>query len=137
VDDNEVNRLVCASFLQRLGCTFEEAKDGEEAAALALAKPFDLILMDCEMPRLDGYESTVRIRDAETAGAKRRRLPIVALTASALAADRERALRAGMDDYLAKPFSLVDLHRVLKPFLAAALSVAPPAPDAHPATLER
>jgi signal transduction histidine kinase/ActR/RegA family two-component response regulator len=121
VDDNEVNRLVCASFLQRLGCTFEEATDGEAALALALAKSFDLVLMDCEMPRLDGYEATMRIRAAETA----RRLPIVALTASALAADRERALRAGMDEYLAKPFSLVDLHGVLKPFLDPAHPASP------------
>lgn len=134
-DDNEVNRLVCASFLQTLGCTFEEAKDGEEAARLALAKPFDLVLMDCEMPRLDGYEATATIRSGEPSGASSRHLPIVALTASALAADRERALRAGMDDYLAKPFSLVDLHRMLKPFLTPAPPVPPlpSPPSAAPA----
>jgi signal transduction histidine kinase/ActR/RegA family two-component response regulator len=133
VDDNEVNRLVGATFLKQLGCTVEEATDGEEAARLALSRTFDLILMDCEMPLLDGYEATRRIRRAESERGDGRHIPIVALTASALTADRERALAAGMDDYLAKPFRLIDLHSVMKPFLKS----APPTDQATRASTSR
>lgn len=116
VDDNALNRTVCASFLARLGCTFVEAVDGAEAVRVALSGGFDAILMDCEMPQVDGYEATRRIRATERdTGA--RATPIIAVTASALPEDRERALSCGMTDYLSKPFSALDLYNALRPHL--------------------
>ena len=119
VDDNIVNRAVSGMFLSRLGCTREEAEDGRQALGLLKEKAFDLVLMDCEMPGLDGYAACAEIRRMEGVEGKERPLPIIALTASALVADRQRALAAGMNDYLSKPFSLEDLHGVLSPWLQA------------------
>ncbi len=116
VDDIAVNRLIGAEFLRVLGCTIEEAEDGEEALQRLGEGAFDLVLMDCEMPRMDGYRASIEIRRRE-ADLALPRIPVVAVTASALTADRERALAAGMDDYVSKPFSLLDLYRVIAPFL--------------------
>ena len=119
VDDNTVNRLVTRAFLERLGCKVEEAEDGHDALGLRKDREFDLVLMDCEMPGLDGYAASSEIRRMEEVVRPRLRLPIVALTASALVADRERALAAGMNEYLSKPVTMEDLHRVLSPWLRA------------------
>lgn len=119
VDDNAVNRTVCASFLRRIGCTFVEAIDGAEAERIALQGGFDAILMDCEMPQVDGYEATRRIRAYER-GTGARTTPIIAVTASALPEDRERTLSCGMTDHLSKPFSVVDLYSALRPHLTPA-----------------
>lgn len=101
-EDNESNGIVVRTHLERLGVTVEMVCDGEQALAAMAAGQFDLVLMDCQMPGIDGYAATRRWRQQETQGA---RLPIVALTANAMIGDRERCLEAGMDDYLAKPFS--------------------------------
>ena len=101
-EDNPVNQMVAVKMLERLGCRVDVANDGAEALALADARPYDLIFMDLQMPRLDGLEATRRIR----AGAGRSaRAPIVAMTANALPGDRERCIDAGMSDYVPKPIT--------------------------------
>ena len=105
-EDDSVNQKVTASLLRRYGCTHEIAGNGEIAFERCIRGEFDLVLMDCMMPEVDGLEATRRIRAAETPGT---RIPIVALTANALRGDRERCLEAGMDDYLSKPIRPADL----------------------------
>ena len=108
-EDNRVNQVVTLSMLKSLDFTATLAEDGEQAVehvAASADEPFDLVLMDCQMPRVDGYEATRRIRHlAGDLG----RVPIIALTAHAMEGDRERSLAAGMDDHLAKPFDRVEL----------------------------
>ncbi|WP_282263328.1 ATP-binding protein [Stenotrophomonas sp. PS02301] len=112
VEDNSVNLLVAQRLLQVLGCEVETATEGEQALEALHARPFDVVLMDCQMPVLDGYDATRRWRAHEaTRGAAR--LPIVAMTANAMAGDRERCLQAGMDDYLSKPIHRETLQAVL------------------------
>lgn len=88
-------------MLIRLGYTVEVAADGASALEVLAREPFDVILMDCQMPRMDGFETTQHIRELT---GERARVPIVALTANAMKGDRERCLKAGMNDYLTKPF---------------------------------
>jgi signal transduction histidine kinase/CheY-like chemotaxis protein len=104
VEDHEVNHLIANAILRNLGLTVTNARDGAQAIELYSANEFDLILMDCEMPGIDGYEASRRIRELE-AQTGRLRTPIVAITAHALTGDREECLKAGMDDYLSKPVS--------------------------------
>lgn len=104
VEDNEVNALVARSMLESLGLTVREARDGIQALQALQQKRPQLVLMDCQMPQLDGLEATRRWRQTERAQ-RLRRVPVVALTANAVAGDREICLAAGMDDYLAKPFT--------------------------------
>ena len=103
-EDNVINQKLAGTLLTRLGCTFELAGNGLEAQAAALRGGFDLALMDCMMPDMDGYEATRRIRAQEAEGALAR-LPIVALTANATSDDVARCMEAGMDDFLSKPYS--------------------------------
>ncbi len=116
-EDNPVNQLVTTKALTRLGMSFELARDGQEAVEAFSRGGFDLVLMDCQMPRLDGREATRAIRDLEAEGT---RTPIIALTANALAGDHEAMLAAGMDDYLAKPFTVDALEKVIHRWLPAA-----------------
>jgi CheY-like chemotaxis protein len=111
VDDNEMNRFVAQGYLARLGCRVSVAADGHEAVAAATAASFDLVLMDCQMPVMDGYQATGKIR--QLAGAASR-VPIIAMTAHALASEREKCLAAGMDDHLAKPVRPADLAAALR-----------------------
>jgi signal transduction histidine kinase/ActR/RegA family two-component response regulator len=108
-EDTPVNQLVASRMLQKLGHRVELAGTGAEAVAAVARGQFDVVLMDCLMPDVDGYEATTRIRAAERVG----RLPIVALTASATVEDRERCLAAGMDDFVSKPVKLAELARAL------------------------
>lgn len=114
-EDNPVNQLVVSAMLEKLGCTFDLVADGADAVALFAEYPraFDTILMDVNMPNVDGYDAANQIRALETARHSARRMPIVALTANAMSGDRERCLVAGMDDHLAKPFDLNGLRRTL------------------------
>jgi signal transduction histidine kinase/CheY-like chemotaxis protein/HPt (histidine-containing phosphotransfer) domain-containing protein len=112
VEDNSVNLLVAQRLLQVLGCTVTTATDGEQGLQQMQAQRFDLVLMDCQMPVLDGYTATRRWREAE-ASRGGSRLPIVAMTANAMAGDRERCLQAGMDDYLSKPVNRESLQACL------------------------
>jgi CheY-like chemotaxis protein len=116
VDDNIVNRIVAAHMLQHLGLRVVECEDGWQACDMIRTQHFDAILMDCLMPGLDGYEATRRIR-ADEAQRGASRLPIVALTANVMPGDEQRCLDAGMDAYLAKPFTRHDLHAVLGSWL--------------------
>ena len=118
VDDNIINREVAVAMLEEFGCTVVLADEGRGAVAHAEHERFDLILMDCQMPGMNGYDATEAIRGDE---AKRglRRTPIVALTANVMARDRERATKAGMDAFLAKPFKAAQLLEVLQPIAAA------------------
>jgi signal transduction histidine kinase/ligand-binding sensor domain-containing protein/CheY-like chemotaxis protein len=112
VEDNAVNREVARGLLQSLGCRVDAAADGLEAVEACARMPYDVVLMDCQMPRLDGYEATRRIRALEGTGGHR--TSVVGLTASAMSGDRERCLAAGMDDYLPKPVRPQDLEAVLR-----------------------
>ena len=111
-EDNPVNALVSTGMLEQLGLRSRLAEDGHQALARMAEGGIDLVLMDCQMPHLDGWEATRRWR-AQEAATGARRLPIVALTANAVVGDRERCLAAGMDDYLAKPFSQQALRELL------------------------
>ena len=108
-EDNPVNRMVIEGILQTFGVEPTLVEDGEQAVAQARVGRYDAILMDCQMPRLDGYAATRAIRAEETGG----RIPIIALTANAFAEDRQRCFDAGMDDYLAKPVPPVLLAQAL------------------------
>ncbi|MBF8767901.1 MULTISPECIES: response regulator [Pseudomonas] len=109
VEDNPVNQLVAKGMLAKLGCQVELATQGVEALARLEEQAFDLVLMDCNMPVMDGYEATRRIRER----GRWPGLPVVALTANAMPEERERCRAAGMDDYLAKPFRREDLLAVV------------------------
>jgi PAS domain S-box-containing protein len=106
VDDNATNRKIAVHMLETLGHRADVAASGVDAVEACARIPYDLVLMDCRMPLMDGYEATRTIRTVEGAA---RRTPIVAMTASAMFADRERCLAVGMDDYLSKPVRLAEL----------------------------
>ena len=110
VEDNPVNQEVVGSMLSGLGFEVSKAENGAEALQVLERMQFDLVLMDCQMPTMDGYRATEEIRRREGDG---RHTPIVALTAHAMEGDRERCLAAGMDDYLAKPLNLERLGETL------------------------
>jgi PAS domain S-box-containing protein len=114
VEDNYTNQLTAKLILQKLGLEVETANNGREALALLAETPCDLVLMDVQMPEMDGMEATQRIRAGESGG---RRIPIVALTAHAQPEDRERFLAAGMDDCLVKPIDMQTLIAVLDRWL--------------------
>ncbi len=107
VEDNLVNQQVAKKMLEKLGCTVDIAKDGNEAVEFWRSKRYDLILMDCQMPVMDGYEATRIIRREE--GDEQGHIPILALTANAMSQDREQCLKAGMDDHIPKPVKLTTL----------------------------
>jgi CheY-like chemotaxis protein len=109
-EDNATNQKVATLMLSALGCQVELAPSGRHAVEAWRASAFDLILMDCQMPDMDGFEATRTIRSGERAGA---RTPIVAVTANAMAGDRERCLAAGMDDYVTKPLTKAGLGGAL------------------------
>ena len=121
-EDNPVNRIVARAALEQRGFAVEIAPDGERAVAMSAQRDYAAILMDCQMPSLDGYSATDAIREREAAGG--RRVPIIAMTAHALKGDRERCLQAGMDDYLTKPLDRKELDRVLRQWVTRE-----PAPD--------
>jgi len=110
VEDNPINQLVTTGMLARLGYRSDVVANGMQALEALARGPFKAVLMDCNMPVMDGYEATEAIRDREDGD---RHVPIIAMTASALLGDRERCMAVGMDEYISKPVRLVDLERVL------------------------
>jgi PAS domain S-box-containing protein len=114
-EDNIVNQKVAARMLERLGLRTDVAADGREAVAMFQLAWYDLILMDCQMPEMDGYAATEAIRTIERG---ERRVTIVAMTAEAIGGARERCLSAGMDDYIAKPVKFESLVEVLRKWVA-------------------
>ena len=116
-EDNPVNQQVAIAMLSSLGLTPDIASNGAEAITLLEKQGYDLVLMDCQMPLMDGYQATAEIRTRESGTG---RLPIIALTANAMDSDRIQCLAAGMDDYLAKPYSKVQLENILKRWLVKA-----------------
>ena len=119
VEDNLLNQKVATEMLSQLGCNVTVASGGQEALEAFEKQQFDLIFMDCQMPGMDGYETTRRIRRLEKDN-RRGSLPIVALTANALKGDREKCMEAGMSDYMTKPFTLEALQQMLNACLVEA-----------------
>ncbi|MDG4597072.1 MAG: response regulator [Candidatus Contendobacter sp.] len=117
VEDNAVNQAVATAMLELLGCQFIAVDDGQQALVALDQERFDLVLMDCYMPIMDGFETTAELRRREPPG--QRRIPVVALTAGVNKGFRERCITAGMDDYLSKPFSREQLAAVLSRWLDA------------------
>ena len=115
-EDNVVNQRVAARFVEKLGCDVEVVANGREAVDACQRSRYDLVLMDCQMPEMDGFAATAAIREVHGDGL---RVPIVALTANALAGDRERCLSAGMDDYLPKPVTAADIATLCERWLPA------------------
>jgi signal transduction histidine kinase/CheY-like chemotaxis protein/HPt (histidine-containing phosphotransfer) domain-containing protein len=136
VEDNAVNQDVASGILKQMGCTVVTAANGRSAVQLFAQETFDLILMDCEMPIMDGFDATRRIRDIERVmrglsdRESRSRTPIVALTAHALAEVRERCLEVGMDDFLVKPYDELQIADMLGRWLTPRSSIMI-APDSN------
>ncbi len=117
-EDNPVNQLVAVAMLERLGYRTDLATNGREAIEALANGNYDVVLMDCLMPDLDGYEAARRIR-AGSSGVRNPRIPIIAITADAMSGDRDKCLQAGMDDYLSKPIELQRLSAALEKWLLA------------------
>ena len=115
-EDNAINQRVAKLILQRAGFRVDVANDGSEALEAHRADPYDLILMDCQMPVMDGFEACRHIREIP-----QQQPIIIAVTANALVGERERCLRAGMDDYLSKPFQAEQLVGMVQKWVAVRL----------------
>lgn len=120
-EDVLANQLVAAKMLKRFGVEVEVAGNGQEALEKWRQGGFGLILMDCQMPVLDGYQATMRLRQEESGG----RVPVIALTANAFADNRQRCLDAGMDDFISKPFEMQRLAAILEQWLTPGAAGAP------------
>ncbi|MYN27287.1 response regulator [Duganella levis] len=131
-EDNPVNVEVASAMLEGLGLDVSRACNGEEALHSVQADDFDLILMDCQMPVMDGFAATTEIRRHEQQRGRARSLPIIAITANALQGDRESCLAAGMDDYLSKPYTQQALGQTLARWISLPRVPAPSAALAEP-----
>ncbi len=130
VEDNEINQMLAMAMLESYGAAVECAGNGREALERRERTTYDLVFMDCQMPVMNGFDATREWRDLEAAESSAR-VPIIALTANAMAGDRETCIEAGMDDYLAKPFLRADLTRMLSTWLASPTEPVPAAKVAH------
>jgi two-component system, sensor histidine kinase and response regulator len=123
-EDNLVNQAVAEAMLQGFGCSVDIVSNGKEALQAVELKAYDLVLMDCMMPIMDGYEATAEIREQQSTG-QLAHFPIIALTANALEGDQEKCLSAGMDDYLSKPFKSESLLRIIKSWAKQPDAISP------------
>lgn len=121
-EDNQLNQVLVKRTLEQVECVVDAVGTGAEAVEAALSGRYDAVLMDCQMPDMDGLEATREIRRREPQAT---RVPIIALTANAMIGDREKCLTAEMDDYIAKPFSISELRRILKRWLAGPVRAVP------------
>jgi CheY-like chemotaxis protein/HPt (histidine-containing phosphotransfer) domain-containing protein len=133
-EDNTINQEVALAILKKLGYRADVAADGLEAIEALSRVPYDLVLMDCQMPEMDGFEASQRIRDAGSS-VLNHRVPIIAMTANAMQGDRERCIDAGMDDYLSKPVQPRELAEALDRWLFSSAKAgdgqkAPPSEEA-------
>lgn len=142
VEDHEVNRKVAMLALNKIGVKVSVAENGREAVDMVISHRYDMVLMDCQMPVMDGFEATKTIRNRERLDGIRH-LPIVAMTANAMPGSREQCLAAGMDDYLPKPFSVQHLENMVRKWigptpkiLGVAEAVVPPQPNTQESTSE-
>jgi PAS domain S-box-containing protein len=138
VEDNKMNQLVGSKVLAKLGYAFEVANHGGEAVTAIQERHYDAVLMDCQMPEMDGYQATAEIRRIEGNG---RRTPIIAMTAAAMDGDRDLCLAAGMDDYITKPVRLETVAAVLERWAGRPAPDGPeaalPAPPGSPSPLDQ
>ena len=109
VEDDSINQKVASRLFGKFGCQPDIACNGKEAVDMAAANNYDLVFMDCQMPVMDGYEASQRIRRLPNGAG----VPIVAMTAHAMQGDREKCIESGMDDFIAKPVKLEDIHLAL------------------------
>jgi CheY-like chemotaxis protein len=117
VEDNITNQKVALNILKRFGYNADVASNGKEAVKVLRMIPYDIVLMDCQMPEMDGYEATGEIRNPESKVLDHK-VPVIALTAHAMKGDREKCLEAGMDDYLCKPVNPQELCGMLEKWIA-------------------
>lgn len=136
VEDNEVNLKVAEKLIQYIGYPFDFAMNGQEALEKVKLNRYRMILMDCQMPVMDGYRSTAKIRDYELA-AGLNRTPILAMTANAMLGDREKCLNAGMDDYMSKPLNRYILEKTLKKWDPLVKAKNVKSNDTEPATTDK
>jgi PAS domain S-box-containing protein len=116
-EDSQINQIVATRALERCGCRVDVACDGREALEALAARRYDAVLMDCQMPEMDGYEATAELRRREQSDG--RHTPVIAMTAQAMDGDRERCLAAGMDDYVTKPMRHAELTETLRRWIPA------------------
>ena len=126
-DDTVSSQQVALAIVKKLGCRADAVANGKEALALLRTVPYDLVLMDCQMPEMDGYEATARVRDLQS-GVLNPAIPIVAMTANAMQGDREKCLAAGMSDYLSKPLHPATMAPMLEKWLPVESAVGPTSP---------
>ncbi|QDV71579.1 Signal transduction histidine-protein kinase BarA [Rosistilla carotiformis] len=115
-EDNDINQMYIQELLHRMGCSCDIAYNGDEALTALETRHYDMVLMDCQMPEMDGFTASREIRRREATGKRVGHLPIIALTANAMKGDRERCIDAGMDEYLSKPIKLDKLRDMLTRF---------------------
>ncbi|MCM2352902.1 MAG: response regulator, partial [Pseudobdellovibrio sp.] len=115
-EDNPINQKIAIKLAEKMGCRADAVANGQEVITALSKVPYDLILMDCQMPEMDGFEATKKIRENEKASGQKR-IPIIALTASAMGADQQKCFDVGMDDYLTKPVDFQKVWQALEKWL--------------------